>query len=99
MIKPDDSRPARSTDGRPTPDREPRPRLARGTRNELPRLTLHATSIDLEAVPDAVLVISPSGDIVAMNRVAERLLGYDRRELCGVSRSEEHTSELQSQSN
>lgn len=40
-------------------------------------------SLDLEAVPDPVLVVSTSGRVVAMNELAEALVGFERYELVG----------------
>ena len=39
--------------------------------------------LDLEAVPDPALVVSTSGRVVAMNELAEALVGYERYELVG----------------
>src|SRR4249919_461639 len=38
----------------------------------------------LEAAPDAIVVVDPSGDIVIVNQLAERLFGYARQELIGM---------------
>src|SRR5579862_7874078 len=37
----------------------------------------------LEAAPDAMLLVDPSGRIVLVNREVERLFGYSRQELLG----------------
>jgi signal transduction histidine kinase len=39
--------------------------------------------LDLEAMPDPVIVASMSGRLVAMNELAEALVGYDRHEVVG----------------
>ena len=39
--------------------------------------------LDLEAMPDPVVVVSASGHVVAMNELAEVLVGYERHELVG----------------
>lgn len=41
--------------------------------------------LDLEAMPDPVIVVSMSGRVVAMNELAEVLVGYERHELVGDS--------------
>lgn len=38
----------------------------------------------LEAAPDAIVVVDPSGSIVIVNRLAERVFGYSRQELLGM---------------
>ena len=39
----------------------------------------------LEAAPDAIVVVDWSGNIVIVNQLAERLFGYARQELLGMS--------------
>lgn len=39
----------------------------------------------LEAAPDAIVVVDWSGNIVIVNQLAERLFGYSRQELLGMS--------------
>src|ERR1051325_4256321 len=45
----------------------------------------HARAMLLEAAPDAMVVADASGTIVMINAATERLFGYTRRELVGMT--------------
>lgn len=63
--------------------RDPAMRFPRGT-CEHPRIELESASTDLESADDAVLLVGEDGKVTALNRLAETMLGFDRRALIGT---------------
>jgi PAS domain S-box-containing protein len=54
-----------------------------GTRESESRMAPEETKIDLESLPDAVVVVDVKGRILQVNAHTEALLGYGHSELCG----------------